>query len=316
VERLVSGSLGTNELAAVETRAGEDVILAPERRSIWRDSAEIVLEFWQYRGLLYQLTLRDIRIRYKQAVMGFGWAIFMPMLIVLSGIIVRYAMAYLSGSDLQTGALVGVAVKAIPWAFFVGAIGFASASLIGNANLVTKIYFPREVVPLSAVLAQTFDSSVGAVALLLVLPLLGVSPSLGFLWVPPLALLLFFFTAGAALLLSCANLFFRDVKYIVQVLLTFGIFFTPVFFEPAMFGAVGAKLMMLNPLAPILEGIRLALVEGHNLLRPLVIVPDSGAHILAWSPWYLLYSAAWAVLGFVASSLLFHRLEFLFAEYV
>ena len=111
-------------------------------------------------------------------------------------------------------------------------------------------------------------------------------------------------------------MFFRDVKYIVQVLLTFGIFFTPVFFEPAMFGVVGAKLMMLNPLAPLLEGIRLALVEGHNLLRPLVIGADSSAQIAAWSPWYLAYSAGWGILGLVGSSLLFHRLEFLFAEYV
>ena len=316
MERLVTMPVRTNETAALEAGVRGRITSVPERRSVLLDLAEIAHDFWQYRHLLYQLTLRDIRIRYKQAVMGFGWAILMPALIVLSGIIVRYAIAYLSDSKLETAAIVGVAVKAIPWAFFVGAIGFASGSLVSNANLLTKIYFPREVLPLSSVLAQTFDSSVGAAALLLLLPFVGVGLSLDILWVPLLAFLLFLFTAGAAILLSCANLFFRDVKYIVQVLLTFGIFFTPVFFEPAMFGALGAKLMMLNPLAPILEGIRLALVDSHNLLRPLVIGPDSGAQILAWSPWYLAYSAAWGILGLVGSSLLFHRLEFLFAEYV
>ena len=280
------------------------------------DLQEIGREYWQYRDLLYQLTLRDIRVRYKQTVMGFGWALLMPMLIVLSGLVVRYAMAYLSGTELEARAMMGVALKAIPWAFFVGAIGFANTSLITNINLVTKIYFPREVLPVSATLAQAFDSLVGAAALSLVLPFLGVPFSANLLWVPVLALLLFLFTAAAALFLSCANLFFRDVKYIVQVVLTFGIFFTPVFFEPAMFGAMGAKILMLNPLSPILEGIRLSVGEGHNLLQAMVQSANAGEQIVVvWSPWYLAYSAAWAILGLLGSALLFHRLEFLFAEY-
>ena len=279
------------------------------------DLQEIGREYWQYRDLLYQLTLRDIRVRYKQTVMGFGWALLMPMLIVLSGLVVRYAMAYLSGTELEARAMMGVALKAIPWAFFVGAIGFANTSLITNTNLVTKIYFPREVLPVSATLAQAFDSLVGAAALSLVLPFLGVPFSANLLWVPVLALLLFLFTAAAALFLSCANLFFRDVKYIVQVVLTFGIFFTPVFFEPALFGAMGAKILMLNPLSPILEGIRLSMGEGHNLLYMLVQSSSTGERVIIWSPWYLTYTVAWAVLGLLGGSLFFHRLEALFAEY-
>ena len=211
--------------------------------------------------------------------------------------VVRYDMAYLSGTELEARAMMGVALKAIPWAFFVGAIGFANTSLITNINLVTKIYFPREVLPVSATLAQAFDSLVGAAALSLVLPFLGVPFSANLLWVPVLALLLFLFTAGAALFLSCANLFFRDVKYIVQVLLTFGIFFTPVFFEPAMVGAMGAKILMLNPLSPILEGIRLSVGEGHNLLQALVQSANAVEQIVVWSPWYLAYSAAMAIRG-------------------
>ena len=125
-----------------------------------------------------------------------------------------------------------------------------------------------------------------------------------------MATVLFLFTLALALFLSSANLFFRDVKYIVQVILTFGIFFTPVFFEPAMFGEVGARLMMLNPVAPILEAVRLTVVEGNSLLSPIY---EGG--FLVWSPWYLLYSAVWAAIGFAGASLMFHRLEFLFAEY-
>jgi ABC-type polysaccharide/polyol phosphate export permease len=162
-------------------------------------------------------VLRDIRIRYKQVVMGFGWAVLMPVLIVLSGMIVRYAMARLSGGQLGVSDLANIAVKALPWAFFVGAIGFANGALISNANLVTKIYFPREVLPVAALVAQGFDSLIGLAALAIVLPFLGAKLSFALLWVPVLLLLLFLLTAALALFLSAANLFFRDVKYIVQV---------------------------------------------------------------------------------------------------
>lgn len=276
---------------------------------------EVVADLREYRDLLYQLTLRDIRIRYKQAVMGFGWAVFMPALVVAAGVLVRGAMAYIGGNELQTEEIVGVAVKSVPWAFFVGAIGFATSSLIGNSSLVTKIYFPREVFPVAAVLAQSFDSTIGTVALVLMLPFLGVAFGASILWVPLLAVLLFLFTVAVGLFLACSNLFFRDVKYIVQVLLTFGIFFTPVFFEPSMFGSTGAWVMMLNPLAPILEGIRLSVVEGHNLLEPLSVVVQ-GDSVVAWQPWFLAYSAAWAVFGLLGAAVMFHRLEYVFAEYV
>ncbi len=287
------------------------------RRSLLGDLRTIaVREIWRYRELLYQLTLRDIRIRYKQAVMGFAWAVFMPALIVAAGALVRFAMAYVGGGAVARAEIAGMAVKALPWSFFVGAIGFATGSLTGNLPLVSKIYFPREVLPLSATLAQAFDSTIGTITVAIFLPFLGIHYTLAAAWAPVLALLIALLTAGAALFLGCANLFFRDVKYIVQVLLTFGIFFTPVFFEPRMFGPVGARLMMLNPLAPLLEGLRLCVVEGHNLAVPLAQLGAHGRLVPVWTPWYLAYSALWAVLGLLWSALLFHRSEAVFAEYV
>lgn len=287
-----------------------------KKQSIRRDLREIFVdEFWAYRGLAYELTRRDIRVRYKQTVMGFGWAVLMPMLIVLSGALVRFAMAHVSGRQLAVEELAGIAVKAIPWSFFVGSMGFATTSLVGNANLMTKIYFPREMLPLAATLAQSFDSSIGAIALLIVFSLLGVHFGLGLLWVPLLAACVFLLTAGSTLLAGCANLFLRDVKYLVQVLLTFGIFFTPVFFEPYMFGQLGARIMMLNPLAPLLEGLRLSVVYNHQLLEPLVVTTVRGP-VVAWSPWYLAYSVTCAVVIFLVGLLVFHRAENRFAEYV
>ena len=276
---------------------------------------EIVTGLWHHRELLYQLTLRDIRIRYKQAVMGFLWAVFMPALVVAAGLIVKYAISYLSGTSLEMQGIAALAVKALPWAFFVGAVGFGTSSLTANINLVTKVYFPREVLPLASTLAQAFDSSIGAVALAAVLPLLGISLSLQLLWVPVIAVLLFMFTAGICMILSCANLFFRDVKYIVQVILMFGIFFTPVFFEPAMFGPRGSEMLMLNPLSPFLEGLRLSVVEGHNLVAPLLTTDAAGMQVVAWSPWYLVYGLTLSVGVLLMGTMVFHRFEHLFAQY-
>jgi lipopolysaccharide transport system permease protein len=288
-----------------------------ESESVWKTLGAGIREVVQYRELLFQLTLRDVRIRYKQAVMGFGWALVMPVLVVGAGFLIKIAMAQMSGSEFRAESFAGMAVKALPWTFFVGAIGSATGSLTGNSNLLTKIYFPREVLPGSAVLAQAFDSAIGTIVLSLVLLFfLRIGLSLQTLWLVPLMALFFLFTTGAALVLSCANLFFRDVKYIVQVFVTFGIFFTPVLYEPENFGPAGCRVMMLNPLAPLLEGIRLATIEHHNLVHSLVVKSAGGAPILAWHPLYLLYAGSWTLLGSVGAWVLFRRLQFVYAEYI
>jgi lipopolysaccharide transport system permease protein len=290
--------------------------LPAARSSALRDLSEIAHDFWNYRDLLYQITLRDIRIRYKQAVMGFGWALMMPALIVLAGVLIRVAMATFAGKTLQATDIASVTVKAIPWSFFVGAIGFAAASLLSNISLVTKVYLPREVFPVAATIAQAVDTSISTVVAAVVLLFVGVPLSWTMLWVPLIAVLLFFFTAAVGVFLSCANLFFRDVKYLVQVLLTFGIFFTPVLFDASMFGPKGAGLVMLNPISAYLEGLRLCVVQHHNLIEPLTVVAANGQAFLAWSPWYLVYAFVWSIGGFLAASLYFHRLEFVFAEFI
>jgi ABC-type polysaccharide/polyol phosphate export permease len=226
-------------------------------------------------------------------------------------------MARLSGEPLQTSILGGMGVKALGWAFFVGALGFATSSLVGNIGLVTKIYFPREVFPLSAVITQLIDSTVGSALLaVLLVGFWGVGISWTSLWAVPLVLLLILLTTGASLLLSCANVFFRDVKYLAQVILSFGIFFTPVFYEPQFFGPTGSLLMMLNPLSPLLEGLRLAIVEHHNLLVPLSVTLAHGPAVVAWHPWYLAYAALWSVFGCLGAWWLFHKLEFVYPEYI
>jgi len=280
----------------------------------WR---EMIRELLDFRELLWRMVWRDIRIRYKQAVMGLGWALLMPLMIVAAGCLVKLALAYAGGNSVDLPRVAGMSVKALGWAFFAGALGFAANSLTGNMQLVTKVYFPREVFPLSAVVTQAVDMLLGAAFLsVLLFFFAGTAWTWNVLWVVPLTLVLVLLTAAASLILSCGNVFFRDVKYIVQVILTFGIFFTPVFYEPEVFGPHGALLMMLNPLSPVLEGLRLAVIEGHNLLQPLSLTDRAGAVIAVWRPWYPAYSALWAVLGFFGAWRLFHKLEFLFAEYI
>ncbi len=293
----------------------EPAVPPGETPSILRDLRDVGRDLWGARDLLLQLTRRDVTIRYKQAVMGFGWALFMPLMTLVASVLIRALVQTASGKGMGPANIIGMAVKSLPWAFFVGSLGFATPSLIANSNLVTKIYFPREVLPLSAVLAQCFDTGLGIIAFTLALPFLGFHPTWALLWVPLLLALLLLFTAGVCLFLSCANLFFRDVKYIVQIFLTFGIFFTPVLFEPSMLGQRLSRIIWINPLTPLLEGLRLAIAEGHNLAEPLRQVTAAGVTVVLWTPASLWYSGVWAVAGSLIAAVIFHRAAHVFAEY-
>lgn len=261
----------------------------PERRSLFR-------ELLQHRDLLLMLTLRDIKIRYKQSIMGVLWAVLLPVLVVGSGIIVMVALARMSGHPIETTAILSVAVKSVSWAFFVAGVKFSTNSLIMNKELVTKIYFPREVLPLASILASCVDFGVALAVLAIILAIAKIGLSIYILWVPPLLIMLILITMAFGFLLSCANLFFRDVKYIVEILLTYGIFFTPVFYSSQSLGKLGT-LMLINPVGPVLEG-----------LNSVVILHQAPG--LGW----LANSAAWAIVGSVLFSKVFAKAESSFAE--
>ena len=281
-------------------------------QSWWGELRSVASDLVRYRELVAELTLRDLRIRYKQAVLGIAWAVLMPLVIALSGWVVRLAISYLSGAVLAPGELAGVAIKSIGWAFFVGALGFGTASITANFPLVTKVYFPREVLPLSSIATQLVDTAIGGAVLALTLPLFGIRASTALLWLPLLVVLLVLLTTGVTLIASCANVFYRDAKHLVQIVQSFGIFFTPVFFTADTFGPRGAWLLLGNPLGAVLEGIRLVVIEGHNLLHPLT----SSAGVILWNPWLLVWAGACAVFGTIAAVVIFHRAEFKFAEFI
>ena len=228
--------------------------------------------------------------------MGFLWAILMPMLIVEAGIVVKLAFSFVSGKHMAIKDLASITIKALPWSFFISSIRVCTNSLTSNSNLVTKIFFPREIFPLSAIAANLFDFAIAALALTVILACMNTGISLYLLWLPLLFVILVIFTAGVGMFLACANLFFRDVKYIVEVILTFAIFFTPVFYDASMFGK-WAPLLLINPVGAILESIRTVVVLHQ--------APD---------PFWLSYAAFISVTTLMLSWVTFHRSEFMFAE--
>ena len=257
---------------------------------------KMIKDLYSYRSLIAAFVIRNIKIKYKQTFMGFLWAIFMPLVIVLSGVMVKKAMSILSGNPLDFSQIVSVSVKALPWAFFVSALKFSTASLVVNMNLVTKVYFPRAIFPLSYVLGALFDFLISTAAFSIIFVFAGIGVNIYILWLPVLLFSLVLLTSGAALLLSCGNLFYRDVKYIVDVILTFGIFFTPVFYEASMFGRM-KTLLLLNPVGSILESIND------------VVVLHQAPEIF-----WVVYACVFSVFTFVGGWIIFQMAEPKFAE--
>jgi lipopolysaccharide transport system permease protein len=249
-----------------------------------------------YKDLLYMLAWRDIRVRYKQSIMGVLWAILMPMLIVGAGALIRFILAEFTKTKVSSEDIASVMVRAVIWAFFMSAIKFGTNSLVSNANLVAKMAFPKEVFPIAAVLSSLFDFAVAAVFTLLVLFLMGAVSGATALWALPLLLVMIVQALGLALLMSSLNLFFRDVKYLVEIVLTYAIFFTPVIFSSDMLGR-WEPLLLLNPVAPLIETIA-DLMIGQ---------PPPALHWIA-------YSIGWSLVLLLMGYALFKQLEAKFAE--
>lgn len=251
----------------------------------------------RYRELLYMLALRDFKIRYKQTALGLLWALFMPLAVVLAGVVIRYIAA--DRAHLGQFDLASIVVKSLPWTFFVGALRTSMVSLVGNSNLVAKMAFPKEVFPLSAIVARLTDFTVATTFALLILVVfmdLRFTPTA---WLAlPLFIVVVILACGFALLLSSMNLLYRDVQFVVDVILTFAIFFTPVLYDVSMLGPYG-DIAMLNPMAPLLEGFRDVLVLG--------TLPD---------PFWTTYSCTFALAVFMLGYWVFKSLETVFAERV
>lgn len=271
---------------------------------MWRTIREII----EHHELLTALVVRDLRVKYKQAALGVAWVFFAPVLAITGGVLIRLVISVVGNTPLLVADIAAVMVKTVPWLLFAGIITQGANALLANINLVTKIYFPREVMPLSSVLSQLVDFGIKLTGLVVLLTLLYIFTSqqqppvvIGWslLWVIPIMATLVMLSVGLCMLLAAANLFFRDVKYIVQVAAQFGLFFSLVYYTHEELGSIGVYFL-LNPVAVLLEGLRYAVVEG--AMDP------------AFLPW-MIYPPIVAVISFIAGFVVFDRAEHLFAEY-
>jgi ABC-type polysaccharide/polyol phosphate export permease len=259
------------------------------------DLKEMIGEQYQFRELLYQMARRDLLLRYKQTIMGFGWAIFMPLLntAVFSVIFTRVAPIDV-GMPYPLFAYCGL----LFWNFSASSFRFSVTTLTGNANLVTKVFFPREIFPIAAVLVQLVDLAVGAIVLVALMAYYQIVPTPAIAALPWVLLVQMMFTLSICLLLAMGNLFYRDVKYLFELVVMVWMFMSAVLYPVSQIGGTMGAIMSLNPMTPILEAYRDVLLRGR--------VPDAS----------FLVTTALAAVCLVAAWVIFHRAEYEFAENV
>jgi len=263
-------------------------------RKLREDFHEIVTEQIEFRELLVQMTARDLLLRYKQTAMGFAWALFTPILNTMV-----FSLVFMHVAPVSTPVPYPVFAYCglLAWNFSASSLRFAITSLTGNTNLVTKVYFPREIFPLAAVAVSFVDFAVGATVLVALMAYYQVPVSATLLFLPAVLAVHAAFTTAIALVLAMANLFYRDVKYLFEVVLTFWMFASAIVYPvDAVSGTLGV-LVRANPMTAIVESYRRVVLYG--------MPPE---------PMSFLSVAAFSLIALPAAWLLFHRSEFRFAE--
>jgi len=254
---------------------------------------EMAFELVEYRELLLRVVIRDLLLRYKQTLMGVGWALFMPLLNTIV-----FCVVFMRITTIETPvpyplfAFCGLWV----WSFFASALRFSVTSLTSNANLVSKVYFPREILPLSTVAVSFVDFAVGSAVLAALMAWYGLGVGGSLVWLPLVVLVHLVFTVAAALTLAMGNLFYRDVRYLFEILIAVWMFASPVVYPVDRVGGVLGMALQLNPMTAIVDAYRAVLLLNSPPPASLGI-----AAVVAFAA----LAAGWA---------LFHRLEFEFAE--
>lgn len=254
-------------------------------------------ELWEYRELLYFLVWRDLKVRYKQTVLGAAWAIVQPVftMLVFSVFFGRLAGVPSDGAPYPLFALAAL----IPWTFFANALGQASNSLVNSAHLIAKVYFPRLVIPLASVLVGLVDLAVACIVLIPMLAYYGVVPDWRLAWLPGFVLLALATALGVGLWTSALNIEYRDVRHVIPFLTQLWMFSTPVVYPSSLVPERWRILYNLNPMSGVIDGFRWALL---------------GAGRPPGLPFWVSVGAALAVLA--TGALYFRRMERTFADRV
>jgi lipopolysaccharide transport system permease protein len=237
---------------------------------------------WKYRELLYFLIWRDVKVRYKQTVLGAAWAIIQPFFTMVVFSIFFGKLAQVPSDGIPYPIFSYAAL--VPWSFFAYGLGNASNSLIGDARLIRKVYFPRLVMPISTVLAGFVDFILAFVVLLGMMLAYGIVPTVNALWLPFFLLLALITSLGAGLWLSAMNVQFRDVRYTVPFLTQLWMYASPIAYPSSLIkDPVLRALYGINPMAGVVEGFRWALLGTDTAPDPVLIASSLAALVLCLS---------------------------------
>jgi len=249
--------MASGERAATRERV---TVLAPGRadRHYW-------LDVWHYRELFAILAWRDVTVRYKQTVIGIAWALVRPFLTMIVFTVIFGKLAKLP-SDGSVPYPVLVFAGLMPWFLFSGVLGEASASLVGNANLISKVYFPRIIVPASSAVVTLIDFSINLALLFCIMLWYGALPDWRIVFLPAFIALAILASLGPALLITALNVRYRDFRYIIPFVLQFGLYVSPVGFSSAVVPEEWRFWYSLNPVVGVIDGFRWSLLGGQTEL--------------------------------------------------
>ena len=226
-------------------------------RHYWKD-------LWRYRELFYLLAWRDILVRYKQTVIGLAWALIRPFLTMIIFVFVFSKLAKLPSDDAPYPILVFAAL--LPWQFFANAFTEAGNSLISNANMISKVYFPRLVVPASAVIVGFVDFLISGIILAGLMVWYGFAPDWRILTLVLFIFIAFVAAMGAGLWIAALNVKYRDFRYIIPFVVQFGLYVSPVGFSSTLIPEQWRLLYSINPMVGVIDGFRWAIVGGNTQL--------------------------------------------------
>ena len=247
-------------MASHDTMSTMQIILEPGRieKNYWRD-------LWNYRELFQVLAWRDVSVRYKQTVIGVAWAVLRPVLSMMIFTFVFARLAKLPTEGKAPYALM-VFVGMLPWIFFSTALGDASNSLISNVNLISKVYFPRLIVPTATIMVGFVDLAIGFGILALMMLWYHFLPSLQIVLLPIFVLLAFLAALGPSLWITALNVKYRDFRYVIPFILQLGIYVSPVGFSSRVVPAKWKLLYSLNPMVGVIDGFRWCILGSDSPL--------------------------------------------------
>lgn len=247
-------------------------------KNYWKD-------LYRYRELFYILAWRDLKVRYKQTVLGVAWSVIRPLLTAIVFYVVFNKVAKLESPG-SAPYLLMVFVGMIPWNFFSNALSESSASLVGNANLISKVYFPRMIIPASAVITSLVDLMISFGILIILFGIHGFMPDLKFLFLPFFILLAFIAAFGIGLYITALNVKYRDFRYIIPFIIQFGLYITPVGFSSSVVPDKYKLLFSLNPMVGIIDGFRWSLLNEPMNWNSFLISIAVSILFLVWGIYY------------------------------